>query len=92
MYNHLEVIRLLTIFKRVAFLDHLGDPNQLSRHLDKLSSTDHLNCMVALILQASTIPSKKELIMSLSGPMVMDVMEKTWVVRSLFKRQRSEID
>ncbi len=40
--------------------------------------------MVALILQASIDPGKKEHLMLLSKPVLVDAMERTWVVRSLF--------
>ncbi len=73
----------LIMINRKVLLDSAEDPAQLSRRLNELPPTKRSACIVGLILRAATIPSKKELLMSLPEPQVLDIMEETREVCSV---------
>ncbi len=65
-------------------LNNAEDPTQLSRRLHELSPTKRSGCIVALILRATTSSSKKRFLLSLSEPVVLEIMEETREVRYPF--------
>ncbi len=64
---------LLSMVNREVLLDNSETSTQLSHHLNELSPSRRL----ALILRATKIPSKKELLMSLPEAQLLDIMEET---------------